>query len=124
MCLYMSSSMFTFGNIITATDGEPVASVAEVRRSARASHSLAYHGAMHVSSVPACKLSTAAGKKKRGRRPSGRFTVPQWGLTGRRRIRIGQTKLCQKFIALVFSIFSICFYIMKESLYIKFWFIC
>ena len=96
MCLYMSSSMFTFGNIITATDGEPVATVAEVRRSARASHSLAYHGITHVSSVPVCKLAAARPEKKERAKRAGRFPVPHWGLTASREIRIGLRKLCQK----------------------------
>jgi len=97
MCLYMSSNVLTFRNIITATDGEPVASVAEVRRSARASHSLFYHRIIHVSSVPACKLSTAAAEKKERAKRAGRFTVPHWGLTGRRDIGIGLRKLCYFF---------------------------
>ena len=36
-------------------------------------------------------------KKKASRRRAGRFTVPHWGLTGRRRIRIGKTNLCYFF---------------------------
>ena len=114
MCLYMSSSMFTFRNIIIATDGEPVPPVSEVRRSARASHSLSYHGAIHLSSVPAYKLSTAAtGKKERAKR-AGRFTVPHWGLTSRRNIRIGKTNLCYFFTIL----FNCC---LCNSIFICFW---
>ena len=78
MCCQGVYCLFTFGNITIATDGEPVASVSQVRQAARASHSLFYHGAMHLSSVPACKLSTAAAEKKeRAKRakPTQAFTM-------------------------------------------------
>jgi len=81
--------MFTFRNIVIATDGEPVATVSEVRRRSQLRCSLSYHRITHVSSVPACKLSTAAAEKKERAKRAGRFTVPQWGLTIRRDIGIG-----------------------------------
>ena len=104
----MSSNVLTFRNIKTATDGEPVASVAEVRRSARASHSLFYHGAMHLSSVPVCKLAAARPEKKERAKRAGRFTVPPRGLTGRRDIGIGLRKLCQKCRTIFVIIFKAC----------------
>ena len=91
MCLYMSSNVLTFRNIVTATDGEPVAPVSEVRRrSAFGLASVAENE--HLSSVPAAKLSTPCKKSERSERYG--FPDPQGGLTAAQEIRKGLRNLC------------------------------
>ena len=81
--------MFTFSNNVSQQMGD--LRRLNVRRTARSSAArLLWH-------VPIGQPSAAAGKKKARRSRAGRFTVPQWGLTGRRNIRIGKTNLCYFF---------------------------
>ena len=124
MCLYMSSSMFTFSNIIIATDGQSQASQCETRSCfalAPPSHGTAserserYLLIMIRNKGGLARLGT--GKKERAKR-AVRFAVPHWGLTGCRRIRIGQTKLCHFFrvksvylvLLFLFSLFYIVYH--------------
>ena len=74
----MSSNVFTFGNIWNRNRW--AVSAVSMLRPARASHSLP---------------PRMAPKRAEGERHG--FPYPQWGLTSRPKIRIGQTKLCHFF---------------------------
>ena len=71
MCLYMSSSMFTFRNNVSQQMGGR--SRLNVRRTARG------FAARLLYRVPLCKPSTAAGKKKRGEAERDGLPYPNGG---------------------------------------------